>query len=68
MNELTFLIAVLVRKDVLTVVEASALLKASKEGVINGNVGEMVAKVDRALKRKTDDVEKVDAKEFMKDL
>lgn len=68
MNELTFLIAILVRKDVLSVDEARSLIKSSKEGVLNGNLGEMIAKVDAALKPKDMTIQKLDAKEFMKQL
>lgn len=67
MNELTFLIAVLVRKDILSADEARSLIKTSKEGVINGNLGDMIAKVDVALKPKPLGIEKIDAKKFLND-
>lgn len=63
--ELTFVVAILVRKDILSVEEAHQLLKASREATLNANLGEMIAKVDKALTKKKQSIEKIDAKEFM---
>lgn len=61
MNQFTYVLALLVRKDIITVSEAAALIKSSQEGVLNSNLGEMITKVDKALKKKPSDIEKVDA-------
>lgn len=63
--ELTYILAILVKKDVLSVQEASALKKASGEGTITTNLGEMITKVDKALRKKTSDVEKLDARDII---
>lgn len=63
--ELTYILAILVRKDVLTIQEASALKKEASENVITSNLGEMITKVDKALRKKTDDVEKLDARDII---
>lgn len=65
MNELTYILAILVRKDVLTVQEAAALKKEGGENVITSNLGEMITKVDRALRKKASDVEKLDARDII---
>lgn len=64
MNELTYILAVLVKKDVLSVHEAGAIQKAAKESVISTNLGEMIAKVDKALTKKPG-IEKVDARDII---
>lgn len=65
MNELTYILAILVRKDVLSVQEARQIQKASNEAVTSSNLGEMIAKVDRALKTKTPEIEKLDARDII---
>lgn len=67
MPELTLILALLIRKDIISVDEARSILKSSKEGVVNDNLGEMVTKVDKALKKK-DKTDTISAAEFMKDL
>lgn len=65
MNELTYYLAILVQKKVLTPLEAKKLQGAAKEAVISSSLPEMMAKVDRALKVKDDMIEKVDARDFL---
>lgn len=67
MNELTFILAVLVTKEVLTITEAAAIHKASKESIISSNLGEMIAKVTKALEPSPDTgaIEKVDARSII---
>lgn len=67
MPELTLVLALLIRKDIISVDEARSILKSSKEGVVNDNLGEMVTKVDKALKKK-DRTDTISAVDFMKDL
>lgn len=67
MPELTLMLALLIRKDIISVDEARSILKSSKEGVVNDNLGEMVTKIDKALKKK-DKTDTISAAEFMKDL
>jgi hypothetical protein len=61
MNEFTFTLAILVRKDIITLLEAKALQKARNEGVLSSNLGEMITKVDSALAKKVGELETVDA-------
>ena len=66
MNEVTFLLAVLIEKEILTVSEAKSLQKSLKESVTNANLGEMITKVDNALSDKDETVKKIDAKTILK--
>lgn len=65
MNELTYMLAILVNKEVLTPLEARKIQKASTEGVISSNLPEMMAKVAKALKQPEDTLEKISAKDFL---
>lgn len=66
MNELTFTLAILVAKELLTPAEAKAIQKASQESVITSNLGEMIAKVNKALQPKdAGEVKTIDAREVM---
>lgn len=63
--ELTYTLAILVNKKVVTKAEASKLLKATQQSVINSNLTEMGQKVERALSEQISEVEKIDAKAFL---
>lgn len=65
MNELVLMLAILVRKDILSVDEAKSIQKASNESVINSNLGEMITKVDKALRKKVNDFDKLDARDII---
>lgn len=65
MNELTYMLAILVCKDVLSVDEAKSIQKASNEAVISSNLGEMITKVNSALRKKTIEVKKLDARDII---
>lgn len=65
MNELTYILAVLVRSNVLTVVEARQLQKASVEGTVSSNLGEMITKVDKALHKEEDALTKLNARDIL---
>lgn len=65
MNELTYVLAILVHKEVLTPLEARKVQKAAVEAVITSNLTEMVTKVDKALRQPDDGLEKISAKDFL---
>lgn len=67
MPELTYIVAILIRKDILSIEEGRRLIQSSKEGTMNGNLGEMITKADKAL-HKPKTVDKISAKELLKDL
>jgi len=64
-NDLTYLLAVLVKKEILTLDEAKALQVESRKSITNSSLGEMVSKVDKALKKSDDPVKKIDASTFL---
>lgn len=66
MNELSFILAVLVYQGILSKDEAYKLQKAHSEGVINGDLKQMIAKVEKAFEAKEDLLEKVDASTLLK--
>ena len=65
MNEITYLLAVLVVKDILSVDEAKKIQAEITKGVISSDLGHMVTKVKTALDSKVSDIKKIDAKEFL---
>lgn len=65
MNDFTYTLAILVRKDILSVDEAHSLQIAHNEGVTNANLGEMIAKVDKALKKNPNAIKKINAKDIL---
>lgn len=67
MHEITFILAILVSKEILTVVEAKAILKESQHSVLSANLGEMIAKVSKSLEvdEVTSTIEKVDARSII---
>lgn len=66
MNELTYTLAILVNKGVLQLDEAKKLLKSSKESVTNGDLKQMIAKVEKSLAiDTTNELESIDAKQLM---
>lgn len=66
MNELTFILAILIKQNVLTVQEAKALQKSSRENVTNASLSDMVTKVENALEVKEDQIKKIDATDLLK--
>ena len=66
MPELTFMLAVLVSKDILTVQEARKLKIALSEHITSSNLGEMITKVSKALEDKESEITKIDAEQFFK--
>ena len=67
MQDITFTLAILVSKEILTVVEAKAILKESQHSILSANLGEMIAKVSKALEvdEVTSTIEKVDARSII---
>lgn len=66
MNELTFLLAVLVKKDVLTELEAKQLKKEAAQNILNSDLPAMLAKVDRAFKVEEKELQTIDASDIIK--
>ena len=67
MNNETFILAVLVFKEIITLDEAKRLQKSLRESITNANLGQMLEKVVKALDdTDTSNVEKIDAKDFIK--
>lgn len=64
-NDLTYLLAVLVNKEVITLNEAKALQVESRKSVTNSSMGEMIAKVNKALTKADDPIKKIDASQFL---
>ncbi len=65
MPDLTFIFAVLVSKDILTIDEARRLKKSVGESITSSNLGEMITKVEEALKEDENETKKIDAKTFL---
>lgn len=65
MNELTFLLAVLINKNVITEHEAKLLKISLDKSVINGNLKEMTAKVEEAFKEVVPEITTIDAKNVL---
>lgn len=65
MNEVTYFLAILVKKDILSMEEAYKLRKALRESVTNDNLKEMIEKVDKALEPKVDEIETLDASKVL---
>lgn len=64
-NDLTYLLAVLVNKEIITLDEAKALQVESRKSVTNSSMGEMIAKVNKALTKADDPIKKIDAAQFL---
>ncbi len=65
MSEVTFLLAVLVNKEILTLQEALALKKSLTQSITNANLSEMITKVSKALEIKEDTIKTVDASKVL---
>lgn len=65
MNEVTYLLAILIRKDILSLDEALKLKRALTQSVTNANLTQMIEKVDKALEVKQDAVETLDASKVL---
>jgi len=67
MNNETFILAVLVNKEIVTVAEAKRLQKSLRESVTNSDLPQMLDKVNNALNvEDTNKVTKIDAKDLFK--
>lgn len=66
MNEVTFVLAILVDKDILTLQEAAKLKKSLTQSTINSNLKNMIEKVDKALAIKEDEIETISAVDLLK--
>lgn len=66
MNEMSFLLAILIYQGILTKDEARKLQRAHSEGVISSNLEQMVIKVKKALEPSEDLLERVDATSLIK--
>lgn len=66
MNQITFIVAILVFKGVLTPKEGDKLVKSVPVGAISSNLSLMHKKVSQALKEDVEPLPTVDAKDFFK--
>jgi len=67
MNNETFILAVLVKKNIITKDEAKRLQKSLRESITNADLTQMLDKVSKALENSnSSDIEKIDAKDFIK--
>jgi len=67
MNNETFILAVLVKKNIITKDEAKRLQKSLRESITNADLTQMLDKVSKALENhNSSDIEKIDAKDFIK--
>ena len=65
MNDLVFILAVLVYKKVITKKEANTIKKSLSEGVINGDLSQMIDKITKAFEDKAQDIETISAKDIL---
>jgi hypothetical protein len=66
MNEITFVLAVLVNKEVITKQEAQKLHKSMTQNILNSNINEMISKVERALSVNEISLQTIDANDIIK--
>lgn len=64
-NDLTYLLAILVVKEVLTLSEAKVLQVESRKSVTTSSLAEMITKVTKALDSPEDAIKKIDAAQFL---
>ena len=60
--EVTYLLAILVQKDILSLDEAHKLRKSLRESVVNDNLTQMIEKVNKALETRESGIKVLDAK------
>lgn len=60
MQEIIFLLAVLIKKEVITKEEGIKIKASISSGILTSNLGEMVGKINEALESSVD-IEKLDA-------
>lgn len=65
MNEITFTLALLVHKEIITKAEARTLQRSLSQGIVNSNLTEMIAKVEKAFVKDELEIERVDAKTLL---
>jgi len=65
MNEVAFILAILVSKDVLSLQEAVSLKKSLSQGVISSNLKDMIEKVDKATETKESEFETIHAQDIL---
>jgi hypothetical protein len=66
MNDLVFILAILVHKEVISKTEAYAIKKCLSEGVLNNSLSQMIDKITKSLLSKDDSLDTVDAKDILK--
>ena len=66
MNEITFVLAVLVNKEIITKQEAQKLHKSMTQNILNSNINEMIAKVEHALSVSEISIQTIDANDIIK--
>lgn len=65
MNEVAFILAILVSKDVLSLQEAVSLKKSLSQGVISSNLKDMIEKVNKAIEIKESEFETIHAQDIL---
>lgn len=65
MNEVIFMLAILVNKKVLSLQEAVNIKKSLSQGIISSNLKDMVNKVDEAMQIIETDFEKIHAEDIL---
>ena len=65
MNEVVFLLAILVHKEVITKREALVLQRSLSENIINGDLNQMITKVEKAFVTKEKELKTIDAKDLL---
>lgn len=65
MNEVTFMLAILVNKDILSLQEAVSLKKSLSQGIISSNLKDMIEKVDKATEIKESEFETIHAQDIL---
>lgn len=65
MNEVTFMLAIMVNKDILSLQEAVALKKSLSQGTISSNLKDMIEKVDKATEIKDSEFETIHAEDIL---
>ena len=66
MNEITFVLAVLVNKEVITKKEALLLHKSMSQSVLNSDINQMIDKVEKAFIVDKISIQTIDANDIIK--
>lgn len=65
MSDIAFVLAILVHKNILSKSEAYTIKKSMSEGVINGDLSQMIDKIDKAFENKSQEIETISAKDIL---